>query len=152
MNGYVTKDSGGRESFASGMVRDLRSGKGRYDLITPFGLKRLADVYERGAQKYDDRNWEKGAPYCRFIDSAMRHIQQWLMGEADEDHLAQAAWNLFAIMHLEETHPELDDRPCRGEVINGLLVEYEPPCHTMRDIADCGSCLMRAECASEWLG
>jgi len=108
---YITRDSGQREHFASGMVRDLRQGKGRYDLVSPYGLKRIADVYERGASKYADRNWEKGAPLCRFFDSAMRHMQQWLKGENDEDHLAQAAWNLIAMMHLEETHPELDDRP-----------------------------------------
>lgn len=113
-HGFITKDSGEREAFASGMVRDTRAGKGRYDLITPIGLKRLADVYERGAAKYADRNWEKGAPFGRFLDSAMRHIQQYVMGESDEDHLAQAAWNLFAVMHLERTHPELDDRPDWG--------------------------------------
>ena len=27
----------------------------------------------------------------------------------NEDHLAQAAWNLFCIMHHEDLHPELDD-------------------------------------------
>ncbi len=108
---FITTDSGQRENFDSGMVRDTREGKGRYDLISPFALKRIADVYERGAKKYEDRNWEKGAPFGRFLDSAMRHIQQYMMGESDEDHLGQAAWNLMAVMHLEATHPELDDRP-----------------------------------------
>lgn len=112
---FITKDSGKRETFPSGMVRDTRTGKGRYDLITPYGLKRLADVYERGAVKYSDRNWEQGAPFGRFLDSAMRHIQQYIMRDADEDHLAQATWNLMAVMHLERTHPELDDRPRWGE-------------------------------------
>lgn len=112
MSRYVLIDSGHRESFASGMVRDTREGKGRYDLITPFGLKRIADVYERGARKYADRNWEKGAPFGRFLDSALRHIQQYMMGKTDEDHLAQAAWNLLCIMHFEELgRTDLDDRP-----------------------------------------
>lgn len=112
MSKYVTMDSGRREHFRSGMVRDVREGKGRFDLISPFAIKRLAQVYERGAAKYDDRNWEKGAPYCRFLDSALRHINQYLSRETDEDHLAQAAWNLLAIMHFEEVgRTELDDRP-----------------------------------------
>jgi hypothetical protein len=112
MSRYVIHDSGTREEFPSGMVRDRREGKGRYDLISPFALRRLAGVYERGAVKYDERNWEKGAPYCRFLDSALRHIEQYLARETDEDHLAQAAWNLFAIMHFEELgRTDLDDRP-----------------------------------------
>ena len=112
MSRYVIHDSGTREEFPSGMVRDRREGKGRYDLISPFALRRLAGVYERGAVKYDERNWEKGAPFGRFLDSALRHIQQYMMGKTDEDHLAQAAWNLLCIMHFEELgRTDLDDRP-----------------------------------------
>ena len=108
---YITEDSGNREVFPSGMVRDTREGKGRYDLVTPFGLRRLACVYERGAVKYGSHNWEKGAPFSRFLDSAIRHIEQYKAGASDEDHLGHAAWNLFAIMHFEETgRIELDDR------------------------------------------
>jgi len=112
MKDYTVKDSGKRETFPSGMVRDTREGKGRYDLVTPHGLRRLALVYERGAIKYDARNWEKGAAFSRFLDSAERHIEQYKAGLADEDHLAQAAWNLFAVMHFEELgRTDLDDRP-----------------------------------------
>lgn len=85
-------------------------------MITPFALERLAVIYEKGAVKYTVRNWEKGMPFSRFIDSAVRHINQFMMGRKDEDHLAQAAWNLFAIMHLQRTKPELDDIPmCKEE-------------------------------------
>lgn len=109
---YVTKDSGSREEMPTGSVRDSREGKGRFDLISPFALARLAGVYERGAKKYADRNWEKGQPFSRFLDSAMRHLNRFAMGWDDEDHLAQAAWNLFAIMHFEELErTELDDMP-----------------------------------------
>jgi len=108
---FVLKDSGKREQYKSGAVRDVREGKGRFDLISPFALMRLARVYEKGSKKYKDRNWEKGFPYSRVLDSAIRHIVQFMMGYEDEDHLAQAAWNLFAIMHFQETHPGLDDLP-----------------------------------------
>jgi len=106
-------DSGKRQDFDSGAVRDIRDGKGRYDLITPHGLKRLAKHYEAGAAKYDDRNWEKGMPVSRCFDSAVRHLYQWLEGSQEEDHLAAAAWNIFAIMHYEATLPELMDIPTR---------------------------------------
>jgi hypothetical protein len=102
VSGYVTLDSGDREEFATGSVRDVREGKGRYDLIPPHPLERLAGVYERGAAKYGDRNWELGQPVSRFLDSAIRHSFRHLEGHRDEDHLAQAAWNLFAAMHVEE--------------------------------------------------
>lgn len=108
---FEMKDSGAREEFGTGAVRDIREGKGRYDLISPFALKRLAIVYEKGAQKYSIRNWEAGMPHTRYYDSATRHLLQWLMGDADEDHLAHAMWNVAAIMHMQETHPGLDDRP-----------------------------------------
>jgi len=108
---FILKDSGKRDKFDSGMVRDARVGKGRFDLISPFALERIAMIYEKGAIKYEDRNWEKGSPFSRTVDSAFRHLIQYMMGMEDEDHLAQAAWNLFAIMHLEQTKPELDDMP-----------------------------------------
>jgi Domain of unknown function (DUF5664) len=114
---YVTKDSGEREQYDSGAVRDVRQGKGRYDLISFLALHRIAGVYERGATKYDDRNWEKGMPIGRTLDSALRHIGQYSLREDDEDHLAQAAWNLIAALHFDEGikrgvyDPALDDRP-----------------------------------------
>jgi len=110
-------DSGERERFATGSRRDTRKGKGRYDLITPIGLRRLALHYENGAAKYGDRNWERGQPISRFLDSAIRHLYAYLGGSRDEDHLAAAAWNALAAIHIEEAvaagilPKELDDLP-----------------------------------------
>lgn len=114
---FITRDSGTRRSFDTGSVRDAATGKGRFDLVTPIALFRLAKLYERGAVKYDVRNWEKGQPLSVFLDSAMRHLQKHLMGYRDEDHLAAAAWNVFGIMHVEHQiergflPAELDDLP-----------------------------------------
>lgn len=99
---WTTKDSGRREQWDTGAKRDTREGKGRYDLLNPLAIRRLAGVYERGAAKYDDRNYEKGIPLSRFIDSALRHTFQLLEGNRDEDHAAQAAWNLLAYIATEE--------------------------------------------------
>jgi hypothetical protein len=41
MSEYITKDSGERQSFETGMVRDTQDGKPRIDLISPFFLKRM---------------------------------------------------------------------------------------------------------------
>lgn len=97
-----TLDSGKRQDFPTGSRRDTREGKGRYDLLSPLALRRLALVMERGAAKYGDRNWEKGQPLSRYLDSAIRHVFAYLAGDRSEDHLAQAEWNLHAAIHTEE--------------------------------------------------
>jgi hypothetical protein len=109
---YVIKDSGERRAFASGAVRDMSAGKGRFDLITPFMLERLAKHYEAGAKKYGDRNWEKGIPFTAYVDSACRHINKFRQGMTDEDHLSAAIWNLACIVHFQELgRMELNDLP-----------------------------------------
>jgi hypothetical protein len=100
-------DGGERQNFESGAMREPATGKGRYDLISPFALHRLAQQYENGAAKYSERNWEKGLEGKRMYDSAVRHLNQYMMGNADEDHLAAAAWNIFSLMHYEECLPEM---------------------------------------------
>lgn len=109
-----TKDSGERQVFETGCQRDTQNGKGRFDLIPPFALMRLAGVYQRGAAKYDDNNWVKGMPYGRVLDSALRHLFKWKFRKVlglpmDEDHLGQAAWNIFTLMEYELIHPDLDN-------------------------------------------
>jgi hypothetical protein len=99
---WDTKDSGRREQWKTGARRDVRDGKGRYDLLNPLAIRRLAEVYERGAAKYGDRNYEQGIPLSRYLDSALRHTFQLLEGKKDEDHAAQAAWNLLAYIATEE--------------------------------------------------
>lgn len=98
----AVRDSGVREDFNTGSVRDTRKGKGRFDLIPPCVLKRDARHYENGAVKYGDRNWEKGQPVSRYLDSAMRHINDYRDGDSSEDHLAAARWNIACVMFNEE--------------------------------------------------
>jgi len=100
--GFKTLDSGKRAQYETGAVRDAGSNKGRFDLLPVNALKRLAQLYERGAVKYAARNWEKGIPVERMFDSAIRHVFQALSGDQSEDHLAGAAWNILGIMEYEE--------------------------------------------------
>lgn len=114
---FEIKDSGERQKFETGSQRDTREGKGRYDLIPPYPLFRLALHYEKGAKKYDERNWEKGQPLMRYIDSAFRHLEKVRAGYKDEDHESAVVWNMFGFTHTlkaikEGRLPkELDDRP-----------------------------------------
>jgi len=112
---FTTKDSGKREEYDSGMVRDTNEGKARFDLLLPEGipykeqiLTRFAELMERGAKKYKDRNWEKAIgseELNRFKESALRHIMQWYCGEDDEDHAVAV---LFNIMAFEATNYKLN--------------------------------------------
>ena len=103
---YVTKDSGQRAEFASGMVRDLEEGKARFDLLMPEGvpydaqlLTRFAALLGRGAAKYTARNWEQASgaeELDRFRSSAFRHFVQWFTGDSpEEDHAAAVMFNLL---------------------------------------------------------
>jgi hypothetical protein len=119
MSGYVTKDSGERAQFASGMQRDTDNGKARFDLLLPVGvpyehqfLTRVAELLTRGAVKYDPRNWEQAnspEEVERMRSSAFRHFMQWMTGDQDEDHAAAVVFNLLA---AETTQYKIDrDRP-----------------------------------------
>lgn len=95
-----------RDSYSTGAKRDTRKGKGRYDLISPYMMERLAWVMEKGANHYGARNWEKGMPQSRFMDSALRHLFQYCVNPVSvaddgDDHLAQAIFNIMAMIHQE---------------------------------------------------
>lgn len=101
---FTTKDSGERVEFPSGMRRDTDKGKPRYDLIPVMPVRRLAELYARGAEKYDDRNWEKACTaeeVERFRASAERHFMQWKDSDSDEDHAIACVWNIFAALVTE---------------------------------------------------
>ncbi len=86
------------ESFSTGSRRDSRDGKGRYDLIPWAVISQLSKRFESGASLYGDRNWEKGQPLGRYLDSALRHLFQFIEGEINEDHGIASIRNLIALM------------------------------------------------------
>lgn len=103
MSDFVTKDSGKRAEFDSGMVRDTTEGKMQWHRVTegPM-LRRWVELLQRGAEKYPDlptgeANWTLAAgpeEYQRFKESAFRHFMQWFYGEDDEDHAAAVMFNI----------------------------------------------------------
>lgn len=95
------RDSGKRETFSTGAVRDVSRRKGRFDLLPYAALRRLAVWFEEGARKYAARNWERGMPLTKYFNSAMRHAFAHLCGLRDEDHAAAFAWNAFCYMETE---------------------------------------------------
>jgi hypothetical protein len=108
---FITKDSGQRVNFSSGMRRDTDNGKPRFDLILPPDqqynetlLYRWAMLMARGADKYGERNWEKSnsiKEFNRFKSSLFRHFMQFISNEDDgEDHTSAICFNLNAVTYL----------------------------------------------------
>jgi hypothetical protein len=107
---YTTKDSGQHAQYDSGMRRDSESGKPRFDLIRtklqPYEeqmIYRYAMLLARGAEKYSARNWEEGdseEELERAKSSLLRHTEQLIAGETDEDHAAAVWFNTQAIEYF----------------------------------------------------
>ena len=100
---FAVKDTGVRQEFASGMVRDVTTGKVQHwRALTGPMFDRWSEHLTKGAAKYPDvcpgvPNWTlaKGAPEeFRFKESALRHFVQWYRGETDEDHAAAVFFNI----------------------------------------------------------
>jgi hypothetical protein len=102
----AVKDSGERQNFKSGMVRDTQEGKPAFGLLmasnVPFEvhmITRWAQHMANGAKKYGRRNWEKAngdEELERFQESAWRHLMQWLCGDETEDHASAVFFNINA--------------------------------------------------------
>lgn len=102
---FETKDSGERQQFSTGMVRDVQTDKPRYDLLDLPMLKRWAELMARGAVKYGEDNWRKAATNAelrRFQASALRHLFQWIEGDRSEDHGAAVFFNISGAEMVRE--------------------------------------------------
>jgi len=95
------KDSGQRQRFSTGAVRDTALDKPRPDLISPFAMDRLGEWLRAGAEKYTPRNWEQGIPISRCLASLYRHLLAYQRNEMDEDHMAAVMCNAMFILHTE---------------------------------------------------
>ncbi len=129
---FITKDSGARQEYDSGMRRDTQDGKPMFGLLRPEGvpydeqfLTRCAALMTRGIEKYGHRNWEKAnseEELARFKESAERHLHQYLAGETDEDHAAAVFFNLLAAITTEY---KMRQRAAFGFDIAGASVSVE---------------------------
>lgn len=106
LSDFTIKDSGARESFDSGMVRDTEDGKVDYSLVLDGPMfKRWAAHLTKGAQKYAPRNWMKAtgeAEYERFKRSFLRHAVAYLEGARDEDHAAAMIFNINGMEYVRD--------------------------------------------------
>jgi hypothetical protein len=91
----------------------------RFDLIPQDVLWMLAEHYGRGAQKYEDRNWERGYKWSLSYAALMRHLSAFWQGE-DTDaetgspHIIAAVWHAMALAAFQERAIGTDDRGSHG--------------------------------------
>lgn len=89
--------------------------KTRWSLLPWDAIERVILVYQFGAKKYSDRNWEQGLSYSDTFESLMRHITAWYNGEQVDpesglSHLLHAAFNILALITFETRGVGKDDR------------------------------------------
>jgi hypothetical protein len=125
--GFITKDSGERKQFASGMQRDTTTGKLLFHLVR-FGpmFLRWVSLMTRGASKYEANNWMKaeGVPELkRFTESADRHFAIWMeyrltgrniedpanpsYAPLTEDHAAAVFFNINGAEYVADRLPKM---------------------------------------------
>ena len=106
MSEYTIKDSGKRQQFTTGSVRDLNVDKGDFSLLPCRAIALLAKHFQAGCKKYGAANWKRGQPLSRYVDSGLRHAFKHLNGDTDERHDIAAAWNFMCLI---ETRQMIED-------------------------------------------
>lgn len=91
-------------------------GKLPMHLVPPSMITAMAEVMQAGAEKYEERNWEKGMKWSIVYGCLMRHLMKWWQGaDIDEtdgiNHIKKVLGNAAMLVEYLETHPDLDDRP-----------------------------------------
>ena len=121
---FEIKDSGERQKFEGGMVRDTQTGKTLYSLVFDGPMfKRWAAHLTKGAIKYAARNWmlaSGNAEADRFKESALRHFIQLFDGEEDEDHAAGVFFNINGYEYVKQRMIE----EIEAENMASLSAEY----------------------------
>lgn len=86
----------------------------RYDNDWHDMLLDVSVLYEEGAKKYEERNWEKGIPLHCYIDSGVRHYLKFRRGDDDERHDRAFVWNILGAIWTQQNKPEMIDLPFKG--------------------------------------
>lgn len=87
----------------------------RFDLLPPRALTTVAELYGKGAEKYDDHNWRKGYDWSLSFAAMMRHAWAFWGGEDIDPetglpHMASVAFHALGLLEFMVEQPEFDDR------------------------------------------
>lgn len=93
----------------------FNEGKNRLDLLPVKAMDELSKILTVGAQKYAERNWERGMSWSSVLASLKRHLKAYEDGE-DYDretsclHIAHVLCNASFLTEYYHIFPEGDDR------------------------------------------
>jgi hypothetical protein len=87
----VQNEQGGMQSATAG----------RFDLLPPKAMFRLAAIMEHGARKYAPNNWKK-IEIDSHVNHALQHLFAYLAGDRQDDHLGHALARATMAVELEE--------------------------------------------------
>jgi len=145
-----TKNVGLKKNFTDGGGERLNKNKLRYDLVHPKAHEDLVKTLTKGAEKYADRNWERGMNWSTVLESLKRHISAFEKGD-DYDfdpecedckkgtcvnhtgllHVSLASCNLHFLNAYYYMYPQGDNRAKRflnlpkiGLDIDGVLADW----------------------------
>jgi hypothetical protein len=87
----------------------------RYELLPWRELGEVAELYAKGADKYEAWNWAKGYDWSLSFGAMQRHASLFWQGEdMDEEngchHLTSVIFHALALLYFQHEHPEGDDR------------------------------------------
>jgi hypothetical protein len=81
----------------------------RYDLVPPEGIEAVAKAMYVGSINHGDHNWKKGLKHSVYINHALRHINLYMQGKSEEDHIGHALANLMMLVWNAKHLPEFND-------------------------------------------
>ena len=103
------------------MIEGIKDDKGktRLDLLPPELMIAVGDILTFGAEKYGERDWERGMDWGRCYAAMQRHMLAWWAGEASDpetgkSHLHHAGACLAFLIAYEARGTGKDDRPGAG--------------------------------------
>jgi hypothetical protein len=99
----------GLETYIFAAIKEFISKAYDNDYYTAY--LELAKHYQAGAEKYEERNFEKGLPFHTYVDSGLRHYVKWCRGDKDEPHDRAFLWNMISLLYSIRYKPEFNDLP-----------------------------------------
>lgn len=112
-------------STQQGEAKHFSGGKVPLHQLPRWVLWQVAKALKYGELKYGKWNWRAGMPFTEILDSAQRHMDDWLEGndldhESRLHHLDHAICDLMFLRWYTKNVPAQDNRPPRPEGFTNL--------------------------------
>lgn len=124
-----------KDTYKTGATRHSDGNSERYDLIPPVVLKRESKIWAEGALHHPsdivegEGNWKQGLPKASTIQHLLKHLNDWRLGDRNEDHLAKVRWGIGVLMYFEEYGNPADGTIETAKLIGDKLAESFRPHH-----------------------